>query len=209
MIEHNFSFTSVPKEFENGIEKLASLYMQKAGMLNFTAAQTKEEIINRHLLDALIVLEAIKLYNSDNIDNPFIADAGAGGGFIGFALKVFMPQAKITEIESVQRKCAFMNWLILKMSFSDAAVLNTRAEYIKGMNADIVAERAMGQIGDIAKTCLSLVKPGGLFLAYQGESSRQSDVEEAIKNLDASVKARLNYKLADNAQRFLYVIEKN
>ena len=34
---------------------------------------------------------------------------------------------------------------------------------------DFLTERAMGQLPDILAACLSAVKPGGVFIAFQGE----------------------------------------
>ena len=76
-----------------------------------------------HVADSLTGLEVPELRGAKRI-----ADVGAGAGFPGLALAVALPDAQVDLIESVGRKCDFMNRAIDAAGIANATVLNTRSE---------------------------------------------------------------------------------
>lgn len=148
----------------------AQCVWQKKELLNLTAAQNVEEIYTRHLADGL----ALAAYAHDfcakhALQNPQLADMGAGCGYIGFTLAIAWPQAHVTLVESLERRCKFMNWAALQTGLSNVTVQNIRLGQGTNFAFDVVTERAMGQLPDIFEICMAAVKPGGLFVAFQGE----------------------------------------
>lgn len=122
-------------------------------------------------------------------------------------MAIALPHAQITLVESLEKRCAFMNWVILSLGIKNAQVKNIRLGEQKEMQAHFVTERAMGQLPDILGTCLSVVKPGGAFMAYQGEhpQTKQAPAEK----YGAAFKQEIPYRLpADNKTRYLVLFEK-
>ena len=62
-----------------------------------------------------------------------------------------------------------MNWALLQLGLSNAKVKKVRLGQGTKFAFDFLTERAMGQLPDILAACLSAVKPGGVFIAFQGE----------------------------------------
>ncbi len=154
----------------------ARLVWQKKELLNLTSAQSIEEILTRHICDGLTA--AAKIYAMAQVKgiNPLhLADAGAGAGYIGITIAAVLPQAQVTLIESIEKRCSFMNFALLHLGIQNAKVKNIRLGQGTKLAFDFVTERAMGQLPDILPACLGAVKPGGVFIAFQGENPQIQD----------------------------------
>ena len=133
-------------------------------------------------------------------------DAGSGAGYIGLTVAVSLPNAHVTLVESIEKRCAFMNWAILQLGLKNACVQNVRLGE-KQLQADFVTERAMGQLGDILGICLDAVKPGGKFVAYQGENSPAAKLP--AEKYGAKYVEQVAYPLpCDMKTRYLVCFEK-
>lgn len=196
---------------ENQIRLLAdyaSLVWQKKDFLNLTSAASLDEIYVRHICDGLQGAACIqKLASQKHLENFSILDAGAGAGYIGLTLAVALSQAQVTLVESLEKRCAFMNWAVLSLKLKNVQIKNLRLGEQKDLQADFVTERAMGQLPDILGICLGAVKPGGMFMAYQGEhpQTKQAPAEK----YHAILRQEIPYRLpADTKTRQLVVFEK-
>ena len=143
--------------------------LDKKMQLNLTGADTLEELVNRHLCDGLVgAAQILRLAAADNLHHFTVLDAGSGAGFIGLTIAAALPQAQVTLVESLEKRCAFLNWVVLSESFSNVQVKNIRLGQGNIEPVDFLIERAMGQLPDIASICLDAVRPSGVWLAYQG-----------------------------------------
>lgn len=193
----------------NSAEKLLSYgqrVLDKKPQLNLTGAATLEEIVNRHLCDGLF--GAAQLAALAGKKKTFtVTDAGAGAGFIGITIAVALPQAQVTLVESLAKRCAFLNWVVLQEKLPNVTVKNIRLGQQELPLTDYLTERAMGQLPDILEICLTAVKPGGVFLAYQGQQP-QLDVLDPQK-YGASWEQVLDYQLPqDKAPKHLILCRK-
>ncbi len=155
------------------LDNFADLVWQKKDDVNITSVKSKDEIYTRHLLDGAVGASVIK----NLIPNKKILDAGAGAGYIGIVIKILLDEnVEIFLAESVERKCVFMNYAILKLNLKNIEVLNTRIGQVEPKEKfDIVIQRAMGQINDIMPICSTMLKNGGYFLSYLAEETFASD----------------------------------
>jgi 16S rRNA (guanine527-N7)-methyltransferase len=130
-----------------------------------------------HVADSLTGLEVAELSAAQRI-----ADVGAGAGFPGLALAVALPNAQVDLIESVGRKCDFMNRATEAAGITNATVLNTRSEDLASSGGresyDIVTARAVGRLSTLAELASPLLKPNGLLIAWKGK--RDEDEEEQL-----------------------------
>jgi 16S rRNA (guanine527-N7)-methyltransferase len=163
-----------------------------------------------HVADSLTGLEVPELSTAQRI-----ADVGAGAGFPGLALAVALPNAQVDLIESVTRKCAFMQRAIDEAAIANATVLNTRAE--DWANADgrksyeVVAARAVGRLSTLAELASPLLKPNGLLIAWKGK--RDGEEEDQLDRASESLSMRPESILdvgdrAGSQHRHLHVIRK-
>ena len=186
----------------------AALVWQKKDFLNLTSAANLDEIYLRHLCDGLQGTACVRDVAADkHLENFSILDAGSGAGYIGLTMAIALPEAQVTLVESLEKRCAFMNWAILSLGIKNAQVKNIRLGEQKDVQVDFVTERAMGQLPDILGTCLSAVKPGGIFMAYQGEhpQTKQAPAEKYGAALNQEIPYRLP---ADHKTRYLVLFEK-
>lgn len=152
------------------LEAYAKCVWQKKEFLNLTSVENLEEIYLRHLADGAVAAAKISaLCRIKNIETPDIADVGAGAGYIGFALAVLLPQARVTAVESLEKRCAFMNWAVMQTGIKNLHIKKARLGQGKQKTFDFVTERAMGQLPDILEICMDAVKENGMFIAFQGE----------------------------------------
>lgn len=140
------------------------LVWQKKEDLNLTSVESKEEVWARHIADGLTLASVIIKEGKEDVS---LADLGSGAGYIGLACAIALPRANVALVESLEKRCAFMRWVILKLGVKNARVINLRAGAGANDLYDFVTERAMGKLEDILPVCMNFVKEGGKFIAYQ------------------------------------------
>jgi 16S rRNA (guanine527-N7)-methyltransferase len=142
--------------------------------INLTAITEYEAVQRRHFLDALTL--ASPQLRGDPPGQPFdlsaarIIDIGAGAGFPGLPLKIAYPEIRLTLVDSVGKKTAFLKHLAAKLGFSDVEVLTGRAEelgqaVVYRERYDLATGRAVAAWSVLAEYCLPLCRVGGLFVA--------------------------------------------
>jgi 16S rRNA (guanine527-N7)-methyltransferase len=147
-----------------------------------------------HVADSLTGLEIADLRNATKI-----ADIGSGAGFPGLALAVALPQAEVDLIESIGRKCDFMERAIEASGISNARVVNARSEELATGESresyEAVTARAVGRLSTLAELASPLLKDGGVLVAWKGK--RDADEEQQL--------GRAADKLAMHPERILHV----
>lgn len=148
----------------------ANLVWGKKDFLNLTSAADLNEVITRHICDGLTAAAKINgLIHAKKVASPQVADVGAGAGYIGITVALALPEIQVTLVESIEKRCSFMNWALMQLGVKNAKVKQARLGQGTAFAFDFVTERAMGQLPDILEICLSALKPGGVFIAFQGE----------------------------------------
>ncbi len=131
-------------------------------MHNLTAIEDTKEIAIRHFLDSLTLSLCFKEKNVDVEKNTF-CDVGSGAGFPGAVLSIYYgPVLNITLIESVSKKCAFLEFIKAELDLS-YEVICKRAEHIS-LEFDYAVCRALGKLKDIEPILLKLSKKGAFVL---------------------------------------------
>ena len=111
-----------------------------------------------------------------------IADIGSGAGFPGLVLAVALPGAQVDLIESVGRKCDFIQRAIEAAEIPNATVLNARSEELAAGERreayDAVTARAVGRLSTLAELASPLLREGGVLVAWKGK--RDPDEEQQL-----------------------------
>ena len=155
------------KNQQQQLLRYATCVWEKKDFLNLTRAATLDEIIQRHLADGLVAAQALQKHLPGTAWQ--LADVGAGCGYIGMTLAAVFAQAHVTLIESLERRCKFMRWAALQAGITNCTVKQLRLDKRTTLQFDGVTERAVGPLPEIFDDCMAAVKPGGLFVACQGE----------------------------------------
>ena len=157
--------------------------------VNLTAITDDNEIIHKHFLDSLGILEHIALRDGDSV-----IDVGTGAGFPGVVLKIYMPGIRLTLVEASQKKASFLKFLIPKLQLHQTVsveVLAERAEVCARQQThtgvyDWVFTRYVATIADSADYCLPLLKEGGKWIAYKsGEETIKAEIDKSTTRLSA------------------------
>lgn len=163
--------------------------------MNLTAITDDDEIVHKHFLDSLSVLKCISLRSGDSV-----IDIGTGAGFPGIVLKIYMPDIRLTLIESSKKKVSFLKFIITQLGRHQAVnvcqrinveVFAERAEVCaqqqKHVGAyDWVFTRYVGAIRDSAVYCMPLLKPTGKWVAYKsGDETVENEVNDSSVRLEA------------------------
>ncbi|MDE2039186.1 MAG: class I SAM-dependent methyltransferase [Elusimicrobia bacterium] len=183
--------------------------LERNAVVNLTAETQPRAVYLRHLADALPAAAYLKkALASPDSPAPRLADLGAGGGFIGFGLKLAWPQAEVTLIESLQRKFEFLNVAALRSGLKGLKVVRARAGLGPSAAFDAVVERAVAALPRALDIAATLLKPGGLLLAYQSRPPELSQpaVSRALRRSGFSFLENVAYRLpGETRQRCLAV----
>jgi 16S rRNA (guanine527-N7)-methyltransferase len=177
--------------------------------VNLTAITDDYEITVRHFLDSLRC--ALSWGTAPNS----LIDVGAGAGFPGLPLKILRPALRLTLVESVEKKAAFLRHIAAELSLSDVSVVVGRAEIVGRAGAhreqyDVAVARAVAELRVLTEYCLPLCRVGGRFMAPKGAqiASELAYAQKAIDRLGGRIIALEDVDLPGIERRTLVVIEK-
>lgn len=120
-----------------------------------------EKIRERHFEDSLKLYE---LFPELTFQNAI--DAGSGAGFPGIPLSIASPEKKFVLLESITKKCKFLNAVVERLQLSNVVVLNGRAEEFAREprhrdQYDLACARALAHPPSAMEMVLPFVKLGG------------------------------------------------
>ena len=141
-------------------------------------------IWDRHLLNCATVAELIPVGAS-------VADVGSGAGLPGIVLSVARPDLRVTLVEPLARRAAFLTEVVTTLGLAGSVtVLRARAEEVVGdpraggpFPVDIVTARAVAPLDRLVAWCLPLTAVGGRLLALKGASAAE-EVAEHLAAVD-------------------------
>lgn len=195
----------------NLLQSYCSLVWQKKDDLNLTSVLNEQEIWDRHITDGLFAAALIKNLAADR-QIYATADYGTGCGYIGISVKIALGNCcDMTLIETLNKRCMFMDWCLMKLGLKGIKVLKAHADIKSGKAGpfDFTLERAMGKLEDILPVCCADLRKDGCFIAFQ--SDEQKTAEDQTKGINYIYQNTLSrsYKLfGENKTRWLAVFKK-
>jgi 16S rRNA (guanine527-N7)-methyltransferase len=158
---------AAPEQLETLLDLVA------AAPVSITAVRDPAEGVDVHVADSLAALDLAPVRAAARV-----ADLGSGGGFPALALAAARPEAAFALVESVQRKCAFLERAAATLGLSNVEVVNARAEEWRGGLAanDLVTVRAVAPLPVLVEYAAPLLAIGGALVAWK---ARRDAVEEA------------------------------
>ena len=130
-----------------------------------TAVRDPDAAVDRHIGDALSGLLVPEL-----ADARTIADLGTGAGIPALVLAAALPDARVFAVESVGRKCAFLERAVAECRLDNVEVVCERAEsWRAGLGAcDAVTARALAPLAVLVEYAAPLLREGGALVAWKG-----------------------------------------
>ncbi len=165
---------------------------------NLTAVRDAERMVSHHLLDSLA---AVPFFQGVSV-----LDVGSGGGLPGIPLAIARPELRVTLIDSIAKKTAFLLQAKAELGLGNVQVVTSRVEDFRPeAQFDVITSRAFSDLKEFVTLTRHLLKPGGRWLAMKGLLPH-----EEIATLPDSVKVSANHALAVpglEANRHMIVLE--
>lgn len=156
---------------EKKLEKFYELHLNC--QINLTAIKEKEEFYLKHYFDSIYYFQQYEAPQGS------LADIGSGGGFPGIVLGIFFPELKITLIDSIGKKCRFLEESAKALELKNIEVLNTRVENIKDRSFDIITARGVSTVKELLKNSYQISKQNTKWVMYKGERLDE-ELKEAL-----------------------------
>ena len=177
--------------------------------INLTAITDPDEIVCKHYLDSLILLDAASFP-----DGARVIDIGSGAGFPGIPLKIARPNIDLTLLDSQKKRLNFLEELSRHLK-QENSTLHGRAEDLAHNpkvreSFDIAAARAVANLPYLCELVLAYLKVGGVFLAMKGPDaeSEAKDAAAAAAKMGAEIADIREYDIPGAGHRKIITIEK-
>ena len=150
------------------------LFLQEMGrwnqVHNLTAIEGEQDSVRLHLIDSIAVLPIMRQLLGEA--SPKIADLGSGGGLPAIPIAILQPEWRLTLIEAVRKKTAFLQHVRGKLKLKNIEVLSERVEDVavqQKAQFDAVISRAFTSLARFLDLSLPFLKPNGLVFAMKGK----------------------------------------
>ncbi len=160
---------SISEEQLDLFERYYELLISWNEKINLTSITEKEDVYFKHFADSICVLKYMDLSDKK------IIDIGTGGGFPGIPIKIMCPDARVTLLDSLQKRIGFLNEVISDLGLSDIEAVHGRAEDIAFEDRfrekyDTCVSRAVANLRTLSEYCLPFVNNSGFFISYKSGS---------------------------------------
>lgn len=161
-------------------------------VINLTSIIEPKEIIIKHFIDSLTVLDTID-------KNDTIIDVGTGAGFPGIPIKIVFPETEVVLLDSLNKRIIFLNEVIEKLKLKGIKTIHGRAEDLGRDNFhrekyDIAIARAVAPLNILMEYLMPFVKVEGKCICMKG-----STIEEELENSKNAIKV-LNGELLEEKE---------
>jgi 16S rRNA (guanine527-N7)-methyltransferase len=149
------------------IETYLEILIEDNKLYNLTRITQEDEVLYKHLIDSL---HFIKTLDFNEIDS--LVDIGTGGGFPGVVFAI-ISGIKTTLIETVNKKCIFLNKVKNELELKNLEVINDRVEEYGRKNREkfsIAVSRAFSSVSYCMETHFPMVKQDGKIILMDGPS---------------------------------------
>ena len=191
------------------LDKYADLLVEWNTKMNLTGITDSEGIMTRHFEDSIALLKYVDVDSRSKV-----IDVGTGAGFPGMVLKIIRPDLDMTLLDSLNKRIIFLNDVAEKIGVKVKTV-HLRAEEGGQMpefreKYDIACARAVSNLRELAEYCIPYVKTGGKFVSMKGpnSSAELNSARPGIGTLGGKESAVSEYKISDDSERTIIVVEK-
>lgn len=153
---------------------------------NLTAIREEKAVIEKHILDSLLLEEFITREAKTAID------IGTGAGFPGMVLAICHPEIHFTLMDSVGKKTKFLEEVVAMLGLQNVEVVNARAEefILKGKREqyDLGFCRGVSKLSVILEYMIPFLKVGALFLPQKmAGTEEEQEAKNALQLLSSQI----------------------
>jgi 16S rRNA (guanine527-N7)-methyltransferase len=171
-------------------ERYAAALIERNTTVNLTAITAIDDIAIKHFLDSFTAC-AVRVWTG----RERVVDVGSGAGFPGLALRIAMPNMKVTCIESVGKKSHFLDETAVLLGLNDVEIRNERAETLahaadRRAAYDVGTARAVGTLAACAEYLLPFIRIGGDAIVWKGKVDAElAAARKALASLGGEIAA--------------------
>lgn len=152
----------VSRETMAMLDRYAELLAEWQANMNLVGPSTLPLVWHRHHADSAQLLPIAGRGRS-------WLDVGAGAGFPGLVVAIFDPDSRLTLVESIAKKCRFLNAVVEALGLrSRVTVENRRIETLPPQRFDVVTARALASLGQVIDWCLPYAQPDTCWILPKG-----------------------------------------
>ena len=182
-----------------------SLMFKWNSVYNLTSLRDPVQMVTHHLLDSLAAVPAFK-------DALNVLDVGAGGGLPGIVLGIMRPDMKVSMIDTVHKKTAFLNQVKAELGLANVSVYTMQVQQLQadektGGKFDVITSRAFADLSDFVNWSAHLLADGGSYIALKGTAPK--DEQERVPQEWKVAKVEPLQVPRLGAERHLVYIERN
>jgi 16S rRNA (guanine527-N7)-methyltransferase len=182
-----------------------SLMFKWNSVYNLTSLRDPVQMVTHHLLDSLAAVPAFK-------DAVNVLDVGAGGGLPGIVLGIMRPDMKVSMIDTVHKKTAFLNQVKAELGLANVSVYTMQVQQLQadektGGKFDVITSRAFADLSDFVNWSAHLLAQGGRYIALKGTAPKDEQKRVPLEWKVAKVEPLQVPRLG--AERHLVYIERN
>jgi 16S rRNA (guanine527-N7)-methyltransferase len=150
-----------PAQQDKLMDYLALMFKWNA-VYNLTSLRDPMQMVTHHLLDSLAAVPAFA--GAQNI-----LDVGSGGGLPGIVLAIVRPDMKVSMIDTVHKKTAFLTQVRAELGLANVTVYTARVEQLQVSDKfDVITSRAFADLSDFVNWSSHLLADGGRYIALKG-----------------------------------------
>lgn len=129
---------------------------------NLTSVREPMQMMTLHLLDSLAAVSAFAGARN-------VLDVGAGGGLPGIVLAIALPDTKVSMIDTVHKKTAFLTQVKAELGLANVTVYTKKVQELDAKAPfDVISSRAFADLSDFVNWSGHLLAEGGQFIALKG-----------------------------------------
>ena len=133
---------------------------------NLTAVRDPAEMLTHHLLDSLAVIAPLRQQRGEGAFT--LLDVGSGGGLPGVVIAICCPNVRVTCLDAVAKKAAFVQQVAVSLGLPNLTGLHARVESV-AQTFDVVASRAFASLVDFTTWSAGALAPQGVWMAMKGK----------------------------------------
>ncbi|MEJ2361179.1 MAG: 16S rRNA (guanine(527)-N(7))-methyltransferase RsmG [Gammaproteobacteria bacterium] len=152
----------VPAASQQALLAYIDLLVSWNKSFNLTAIRDPRDMVNQHLLDALVALPYIKR-------GP-VLDVGSGAGLPGLPLAIVRPDLHFCLLDSNGKKVRFIKQVAITLQLTNVDVVQSRVETFQATEPfALIVSRAFASMEEFIRLTRHLLAPTGEWLTWKGE----------------------------------------
>ena len=147
-----------------------SLILKWNRIYNLSAIRDPIESVKKHLLDSLSIIHFVQ--------PGLLLDVGSGAGLPGIVIAIMKPETEVFVLDSVGKKCRFMQAVKSELALENLSVVNSRVESFKSKKSfSQITSRAFAEASKTIQLTKHLLEENGRYLLMKGSNVREEDVD--------------------------------